>query len=179
VNYADDFVILSRENADQALNLTRQVMAKLKLTLNEAKTSIKEARRERFNFLGYTFGPHHYRKDGHWYLGASPSQKSVARLRDKVGDLLKPSNVAPWPEVRDKLNSMLHGWAAYFSYGTRLMAYRAVDTYVLDRVRNFLRRRHKVPSRGANRYSDEVVFGDLGVLRLRHIHVGALPSASK
>src|SRR5882762_1492759 len=179
VNYADDFVILSRGKAGQALNWTRGVMTKLGLTLNEAKTCIKEARKESFSFLGYTFGPHHYRKDGHWYLGASPSKKSVARLRGKVGDLLKPSNVAPWPEVRDKLNSMLQGWAAYFSYGTRLMAYRAVDNYVLDRVRHFLKRRHKVPSRGTIRYSDDVVFGELGILRLRHVHVGALPSASK
>jgi len=179
VNYADDFVILSRGKAGQALNWTRDVMTKLGLTLNEAKTSIKEARKESFSFLGYTFGPHHYRKDGHWYLGASPSKKSVTRLRGKVGDLLKPNNVGSWPEVRDKLNSMLQGWAGYFSYGTRLIAYRAVDNYVLDRVRHFLKRRHKVQSRGAFRYSDDVVFGELGVLRLRHVHVGNLPSASK
>jgi len=96
-------------------------MTRLGLTLNEAKTSIKQARRERFDFLGYTFGPHRFRKDGHWYLGASPSKKSVARLRRKVGDLLIPSNVGIWPEVRDRLNRMLQGWSAYFSYGTRLM----------------------------------------------------------
>ena len=179
VNYADDFVILSRGKAEQSLNWTRGVMTKLKLTLNEAKTSIKAARKESFTFLGYTFGPHYYRKDGHWYLGASPSKKSVARLRAKVGDLLRPNNVGSWPEVRDKLNSMLQGWAAYFSYGTRLMAYRAVDNYVLDRVRHFLKRRHKVQSRGAIRYSDDVVFGELGVLRLRHVHVGNRPSPSK
>lgn len=179
VNYADDFVILSRGKAEQSLNWTRGVMTKLKLTLNEAKTSIKAARKESFTFLGYTFGPHYYRKDGHWYLGASPSKKSVARLRAKVGDLLRPNNVGSWPEVRDKLNSMLQGWAAYFSYGTRLMAYRAVDHYVLDRVRHFLKRRHKVPTRGAIRYSDDVVFGELGVLRLRHVHVGNRPSPSK
>jgi RNA-directed DNA polymerase len=179
VNYADDFVILSRGKADQALNWTRRVVTKLGLTLNEAKTSIKEARTESFDFLGYTFGPHCHRKYGHWYLGASPSKKSVARLRGKVGDLLKPSNVAPWPEVRNKLNSVLQGWAAYFSYGTRLMAYRAVDNYVLDSVRHFLQRRHKVPTRGTLRYSDSVVFGELGVLRLRDVHMGPLPSASK
>ena len=28
------------------------------LALNEAKTSVRDARRERFDFLGYTFGPH-------------------------------------------------------------------------------------------------------------------------
>ena len=44
-------------------------------------------------------------------------------------------------------------------------AYRAVDNYVYQSVRNFLRRRHKVQSRGTIRFSDEVVFGELGVLR--------------
>jgi len=154
-------------------------MTRLGLTLNEANTSIKQARRERFDFLGYTFGPHRFRKDGHWYLGASPSKRSVARLRRKVGDLLIPSNVGTWTEVRDRLNRMLQGWSAYFSYGTRLMAYRAVDNYVLERVRHFLRRRHKVHSRVAIRFSDHMVFGERGILRLRHVHVGSLPSALK
>ena len=106
VNYADDFVILSRGNADKALNWTRGVVTKLGLTLNEAKTSIKEARKESFDFLGYTFGPHHYRKDGHWYLGASPSKKSVAKLRQKVGDIF-----VGWPSQADRtcLNSATLG----------------------------------------------------------------------
>src|SRR5450631_4286630 len=60
VNYADDFVILSRGKAAEALDWTRQVVARLGLTLNEAKTSIKQARKDSFNFLGYTFGPHVY-----------------------------------------------------------------------------------------------------------------------
>ena len=173
VNYADDFVILSRGYAAEALNWTRNVMTRIGLTLNEAKTSIKQARRERFDFLGYTFGPHRFRKDGHVYLGASPSKKSVSRLRQKVGDLLVRQNVAPWPEVRDRLNSILRGWSNYFGYGTRLMAYRAVEHYVYERVRNFLRRRHKVPSLGSASFSDEVVFGKLGVLRLRDVQSGA------
>src|SRR6478752_2923833 len=71
IAYADDFVILSRGRAAEALAWTRTVMAKLGLTLNEAKTSVKDARRESLDFLGYTFGPQRYRKDGHWYLGAS------------------------------------------------------------------------------------------------------------
>src|SRR6266700_4592439 len=85
VNYADDFVILSRGHAAEALDWTRKVVTRLGLTLNEAKTSVKEARKESFNFLGYSFGPHRFRKDGHWYLGASPSKKAVDRLKQKVG----------------------------------------------------------------------------------------------
>ena len=49
-------MILSRGHAAEALDWTRSVMTRLGLTLNEAKTSIKAAREERFSFLGYTFG---------------------------------------------------------------------------------------------------------------------------
>lgn len=169
VNYADDFVILSRGKAAEAREWTRNVITRLGLTLNEAKTSIKQARKECFNFLGYTFGPHCYKKDGSLYTGASPSKKSVARIQQKVGDLLTPNNVGTWPEVRDRLNQILKGWAAYFSYGTRRQVYQAVDHHVYDCVRHFLRRRHKVPSRGTTRCPFRAVFGELGVFRLRRV----------
>ena len=76
INYADDFVILSRGSAAEALNWTRSVMTRIGLTLNQAKTSIKQARKERFDFLGYTFGPHRLRKDGHVYLGTGAMQQA-------------------------------------------------------------------------------------------------------
>ena len=164
-------VILSRDKAAEALNWTRQVTNRMGVTLNEAKTSIKQARRESFNFLGYTFGPHRYKKDGRTYLGASPSKKAVARLKEKVGDHLVPSNRGPWAEVRDRLNQILRGWSAYFNYGTRTAAYGAVDNYVYESVRHFLRRRHQVQSRGTDRFSIKAVFGELGVLQLRRIQV--------
>jgi RNA-directed DNA polymerase len=172
VNYADDFVILSRGRAVEAMAWTKDVMTRLGLTLNEAKTSIRNARQERFNFLGYAFGPHRYRKDGHWYLGASPSRKSVQRFKDKVGDLLVPGDKRPWPEVRDQLNAMLRGWSGYFGYGTRLQAYRAIDAHVYDRVRNFLVMRHKVQGRGTRHFPHDLVYGEFGVLHLKRVHLG-------
>jgi hypothetical protein len=47
IAYADDFVILSRGCAAEALAWTKAVMTRLGLTLNEAKTSLKNARQER------------------------------------------------------------------------------------------------------------------------------------
>ena len=175
VTYADDFVILSCGCAAEALDWTRSVMTRIGLTLNEAKTSVKQARREWFDFLGYSFGPHRMRTNGREYLGASPSKKSVSKLRQKVGNLLVRQNVAPWTEVRDRLNRMLRGWSNYYGYGTRKLAYRAVDWYVYNGVRSFLRRRHKVASSGRALYSDAVVFGELRVLRLRDVHLGRRP----
>ena len=167
VNYADDFVILSRGCAGEALAWTKAVMTKLGLTLNEAKTSLRDARQERFDFLGYTFGPHRYWKDGRWYLGASPSRKSVQRIKDKVAAVLVPGNKNAWPVVRGQLNRLLRGWSNYFSHGTRMQAYRAVEHHVYDHVRDFLVKRHKVESRGSRHFPRPLVFGELGVLVLR------------
>jgi len=76
VSYADDFVVLSRGRAAQALTWTKAVMTKLGLTLNQAKTSLRNARQDRVDFLGYSFGPHHYKANGKRYLGASPSRRA-------------------------------------------------------------------------------------------------------
>ncbi len=80
--------------------------------------------------------------------------------------------MSPRDEVIGDLNRLLRGWANYFSYGTTKKAYCAVDHYVYEAVRGFLRRRHKVPTRGAYRFSDRVIFDVLGVRRLskwRHV----------
>lgn len=167
VNYADDFVILSRARAKEALEWTRGVLERLGLTLNEKKTSIRDARQERFHFLGYAFGPHVNTRNGAQYLGYSPSDKSVGRMKQKVGELLDRRNVAPWEEVCQKLNQKLRGWRQYFCCGATYRAYRAVDEYVYDRVRNFLRRRHKVSSQGTRQFPAERVYGSLGVFRLQ------------
>jgi RNA-directed DNA polymerase len=79
--------------------------------------------RERFNFLGYSFGPYCYKGNGQWYLSAGVSKKSVQRLKAKVANLLTPGNHDPWLDVHDALNSFLFGWARYFSYGTLRAAF--------------------------------------------------------
>jgi RNA-directed DNA polymerase len=168
VAYADDFVILSRRHAEQARDWTQMVMSRIGLTLNEQKTSIRDARTQNFDFLGYTFGPRWWWKTGRWYTAARPSEKSLKRLRQNVHDLLRPSLCAPWEEVRDQLNAKLVGWHNYFRYGTVAKAYPGVNLYVYDRVRHFLRRRHKATSsQGSLQFPITAVFGSLGVHRMR------------
>jgi RNA-directed DNA polymerase len=167
ISYADDFVILSRGRAAEALTWTKAVIAKLGLTINETKTSVKDARCEGFDFLGYTLGPRHLPNGGRWYLGARPSKKSVQRVKTKVGGLLVPSNKGAWDEVRVRLNRVLRGWSAYFCYGALASAYEAVDRHVYDRVLHFLRQRHNVQGRGTAQFPRARVHGELGVLSLR------------
>ena len=169
INYADDFVILSRGYAAEALTWTDAVMTRLGLTLNRTKTRLCDARTDRFDFLGYSFGPHCHRQQGRWFIGASPSNKSVQRLNGKVSAILVPGNKGPWDDVRRALNRLLRGWCGYFSPGTHYVTDRAIESHLYDRIRNFLVRRHKMPARSIGPFRMEAVYGDLGMPRLRHL----------
>jgi RNA-directed DNA polymerase len=174
VVYADDLVILSRRHASEAHAVLKDVMTRIGLTVNETKTKLREATIERFDFLGYTFGPYWDRRTGKRYLGTGPSAKSRQRLKAKVHALTVPSNVQPWPAICDRLNNLLAGWQAYFGFGTLHRTYKDVDWYVANRVRHFLRRRHKVRSRGSRQFSTEHVFDDRKVLKLSRQRGGTL-----
>jgi RNA-directed DNA polymerase len=168
VNYADDFVILSRGQATEALDWTRQVIGKIGLTLNEEKTCIRKARREPFNFLGYTFGPMTSKLNGQRYLGAAPAAKAMERRRTRLRQILHRGNVAPWAEVRKELNRTLRGWENYFSYGSVGRAYEAVNWVVLERARYFLRKRHRISTQNMwRRFSAPVIYKHYGVYQLR------------
>jgi hypothetical protein len=68
VTYADDLVILCRKgSAEEALARMRELMGKLKLTVNEEKTRICKVPEGRFDFLGYTFGRIYSTKTGKAY----------------------------------------------------------------------------------------------------------------
>lgn len=171
INYADDFVILCRGNAKEAMEWTGQVMNRLKLSLNTTKTCVRDAQKETFDFLGYTFGTMINRWDGRRYLGAAPSARSVARVKRKLHEVLRPWNTGPWNEVADQVNRIVVGWSNYFQHGTLKAAYRAVDNQLYDRVRHFLRRRHKIAGSGTTLLPSGKSLKDWGIRRLFEIRM--------
>jgi RNA-directed DNA polymerase len=173
VAYADDFVILSRGRAAQALGWSQYVMEQIGLSLNMDKTSLKDARKEHFDFLGYTFGLMCLTNKGKWYMGAAPSKVSLKRIKGKVRRLLRPQEKGAWSEVRDRLNALLRGWCQYYSYGWTQPVYRGLERNVYNRVRRFLVQRHKMRSRGIRRFPSERVFGEFGVLLPRPMKYAA------
>jgi group II intron reverse transcriptase/maturase len=92
VIYADDLVILCRRgNAEKALHHLREIMSKLKLTVNEEKTRICRVPDGEFDFLGYTFGRMYSPTTGKARLGYRPSKKSIKRMVERVHALTRPS----------------------------------------------------------------------------------------
>lgn len=56
VNCADDFVICCRRTAVKAMSVMTDMMQRLRLTVNTEKTRLCRLPKEKFDFLGYTFG---------------------------------------------------------------------------------------------------------------------------
>lgn len=168
INYADDLVILCRDRfgAETALKSLRWIVERLGLRLSEQKTHLRHARKESFDFLGYTFGPMVSRRTGGTYLGVTPSKKRVKRFKQSLRTVLRPGNQGRSGEVVAEVNRRLVGWANYFSVGTLGDVYRSLDEYTCMLLRRFLVRRHKVPGRGTRRFGNQWLRSNLGLVQL-------------
>ncbi len=167
VNYADDFVICCRGTADEAMATMREMMSKLRLTVNETKTRRCRVPEETFDFLGYTIGRCWSPQTGKSYIGTKPSAKKIERLKREISD--QTSRRWLWTDVEDRvarLNRMLLGRSNYFCLGPVGAAYRAIDRHARHRLRQWLRAKHKLENRGTTRYPEESLHTELGLVRL-------------
>jgi len=167
VSYADDFVILCRWRAAEALAEARRILTQIGLTLNEAKTRVCDVRNEPFDFLGYTFGVQYRFGSGRKYLAAYPSSKSARRLKAKLRRMVGSHMSWQCEEnlARD-VNRVIRGWMNYFSYGTLWQTYKKLQRFVQGRIRGWLVHKHKVGSRGECRYPATYVYDTMGVINL-------------
>jgi RNA-directed DNA polymerase len=170
VNYADDFVICCRGNAFEALQVMRQLIGRLRLTINEEKTHYCRVPRQHFDFLGYTFGRYHSFRSGRAYLSAKPSKKSIRRQIESIREkTAKRRTLLPAEQIVTELNDGLRGWANYFALGPVEDAYRAIERYVTRRLRRWLCIKHEVRGSGSYRFTDQYLHDTLGLVRIRDL----------
>ncbi|MFO0814794.1 MAG: group II intron reverse transcriptase/maturase [Gemmatales bacterium] len=167
VNYADDFVICCKSTGAQAMAAMRDMMQRLKLTINEQKTRHCVLPGNSFHFLGFEFGLMYSRRNGFAYWGVRARKERVQGVCRQVHDLTSAQTTYYGVEDRvARLNELLEGWANYFSLGTVSRVYNMIDHYTVRRLRQWLRRKHLVKRGSYLRWSYDYFYKTLGLVCL-------------
>ena len=167
IRYADDFVILCRQTAAQVQPLVTQQLQALGLTLNPAKTRVLDARQHSFTFLGFTVRVARSWRRGTWFPLTQPSAAACQELRDTVKALTGRDRARrPTPDVITEVNRVVQGWGGYFYFRHCTATFSALNEFICNRVRIYLRRKHRVRTDGYRVFPTPVLYGRLGLSRL-------------
>jgi group II intron reverse transcriptase/maturase len=179
VRYADDFVVMCRNQRDceEAKERIEHIMRRLGLELHPGKTWIVELTqgKEGFDFLGCHL---HKRMSGRlwqtkglrrYYLHRWPSGKAMNRVRERVRALTPRGRCHQ--DVRGviaELNPVLRGWGQYFASGNAARQFGSIDSFVVRRLRalRVKRKGRNLRAGEAPRWNREY-FEAFGLYRLR------------
>jgi group II intron reverse transcriptase/maturase len=168
VRYADDFVLMGQEISQKALEKLREVLQRMELEINYAKSKLIEVREEPLGFLGFTIRYDFSIYDRHkrfWHI--KPSENSNKRLRQNINAKLKKIGHYPPEWVSREINLIMTGWLNYFdikgvSY-TRI-ARRKLNWYLRERLRRYYNRKSQRKSRLHGQQAFEKLVREYGLI---------------
>lgn len=137
VRYADDFVLMGKQMGDQIKEKLTSLLSRMGLSINAEKTRTVEAKRESFDFLGFTIRNDKDLWDSNKrYWNIIPSRKSEQKIRDKIKAYLEAHGHYNGQQVSEDLNKLLRGWLNYFDI--KGVSYPAISK---RRLRHYLQER--------------------------------------
>jgi len=170
VRYADDIVILCRRGkSDKAMAVLRQILERLKLTLNETKTKIVNAHKEKFDFLGFSIWMAESRKTGNLYSHVQPSKKALKAIKDRVTVITqRKMTVKPLEKIMTEVNATVRGWIGYFHFKNCSKVLTHLKGHVEERLQAHLRKRYKIKDRGTGgiKFSSQKLYGKYGLYKV-------------
>ncbi|NEW60115.1 group II intron reverse transcriptase/maturase [Sulfurovum sp. bin170] len=169
VRYADDFVILCRNpyNHNQILERVKAVLEDLELRLHPQKTVVVDTKQGSFDFLGFSVTTKVSDKTGKRFPLIRPSAKAEANLREKVKNLTKRNmTVIPTEEIVKQVNTVARGWKNYFYYGGCSKSMSKMGQFLTQRMRVFLRRKHKIRTLGFKQFPNSFLYDKIGLYKM-------------
>ena len=130
VRYADDcniYVRSRRAGRRVKASVTRFLSARLKLTVNEAKSAV--ARPWERKFLGFTFT---------WKRKRAVSPQSMDRMKERVREVTGRTRGRSLRQIVGELRQYLTGWKAYFGYAEIRSKFREADSWIRRKLRCYV-----------------------------------------
>ena len=182
VRYADDFIVLAKRAEPGIPEFLESTLTKwMHLEINREKTRTIDLNEQgaSLDFLGFTFRQDRdkFFETGRRYLNVFPSKKAQQRERQKL-HAMTSANMR-WKSLRELIADLtchLRGWANYFAFGYPTPAFRKMDWYLLQRLRQNLRRRSQRPYRLPEGVATDAFFRQLGLLSLRELSPQWIPA---
>ena len=143
IRWADDMLILAGSNPEAIMAIMRNLLKKLKLSLNEEKSRITTAK-EGFDFIGFHFFRRYITRKGREVTIFQPSKKAVRNFREKAKQVLNRKNLAiNEEEAVRRLNYLITGWTNYFNHTNASRIYNILQKFIDWLFYKFVAYRHK------------------------------------
>lgn len=151
IRYADDFILMGRDIRQEAIGRLHHYLHRMGLTINAEKSKQVDARRESFDFLGFTF--RHDRSifdQTRRFWNIVPKTRSQKKVRQKIKAKLKAIGHYPPEQVAGELNPIIRGWVNYYripGVSYTQVATKNLNDYLRKRTEQYYRRKSQRKSR--------------------------------
>ncbi len=151
VRYGDDcniYVQSAKAGRRVLASVTRYLLGKLKLKVNERKSAVDRPWRRRF--LGFTFTARRPNR-------RKVSERAILRFKEEIRQRTGRTRGVTFQRVVNDLKSYLLGWQAYFGFSEAKSAFKELDSWIHRRLRCCLwkqwgrRRYRELRDRGVSR----------------------------
>ena len=145
IRYADDMVILTDKDPENAMVVLKRIISLLGLELNTDKSRITTAENG-FDFLGYHFVRKWNSLRNKHITYNYPSVKAINNLREGIKQTLqkRTAHHIPMEYVIKRLNDLIRGWYNYYSHTNASQIFRRLQKYIRWKAAKYYCQIHKV-----------------------------------
>ena len=136
------------------------------MKLNAEKTKVVDTLKgEAFGFLGFDLRRVRNRQKNRDYILMTPKKKARLAMKAKIRAIIQRGGSTPAKALVKRLNASVAGWVNYFRVGNSSRAFSEIRDYLEMKTRTLLtrRRRRRKTSVGWRRWSNEYLYGVLGL----------------
>jgi len=166
IRYADDFIILTSKQPQQALKTLHNIIEQLALNLNGEKTKVLDMEKDKLTFLGFSFKKVQAAGKKVKYIISFPSIEAMKVIRSKIRQMTRREIPEKVEVIVSRLNPVIRGWANYFIEGNSSKYFGSLRNYIENKIRRFIRTRSLKSGFGYKIYTKNYLYRDLGLCYL-------------
>jgi len=169
IRYADDFILMSKHIEQESIIKAHNYLDRMGLIINTDKSKLVDARKEAFDFLGFTFryDQSPFSKRGKFW-NVFPKAKSQKKIRQKINHKLKSIGHYSAEKVVDELNPIIRGWVNYYKIekvSYTQVALKNLEDYMRNRLFRYYNRKSQRKSSMFGKQAFKILVEDYGLIK--------------